>query len=221
MPVLNSARLREFFQNPKLPLLQRLQRLAQLQTRVRRSGFIDVTARGNRRQDGQAGAAMWRRAASCSKSIEARRTNPCREGHHPAEADDGRFFTEGALSARARELILGYLATPGFLAGYFAQRQASETPRHRKGDGRTDGRSGQGGITAETGLKIDRGLSAVSSRRLRSWADFRDQQQHARRNRDVGKIADEQRHPAQMQQQEIEHRAIQRRGPRDCPAHRP
>src|SRR5438067_924558 len=43
MPILTSAAFDSFFQNPKQPLLQRLQRLAQLQARVRRSGFIDVT----------------------------------------------------------------------------------------------------------------------------------------------------------------------------------
>ncbi|MCX7281853.1 MAG: hypothetical protein NTX21_09960 [Alphaproteobacteria bacterium] len=43
MPVLNSAAFENHFQNPKLPLVQRLQRLAQLQARVRRSGFIEVT----------------------------------------------------------------------------------------------------------------------------------------------------------------------------------
>jgi hypothetical protein len=41
-PVLNSAAFENFFQNPKVPLLQRLQRLAQLQSRVRRASFVDV-----------------------------------------------------------------------------------------------------------------------------------------------------------------------------------
>ncbi len=53
-PVLNSAAFENFFQDPKVPLLQRLQRLAQLQTRARHASFVDVAAAGNFRQDGQA-----------------------------------------------------------------------------------------------------------------------------------------------------------------------
>ena len=34
------------------------------------------------------------------------------------------LLTEGMLSARARELILGYMSKPGFLTGYMAQSQA-------------------------------------------------------------------------------------------------
>src|SRR5882757_199991 len=43
MPILNSAAFENHFNNPKIPLVQRLQRLTQLQARVRRSGFVDVT----------------------------------------------------------------------------------------------------------------------------------------------------------------------------------
>jgi hypothetical protein len=64
----------------------------------------------------------------------------------------GGFFTEGQLMSRAREMILGYLATPGFLAGYFASLPQA--------DGDTEKAMSvliadldKAGITAETGLR--------------------------------------------------------------------
>jgi hypothetical protein len=42
LPVMSSAAFDNFFQNSKVPALSRLQRLAQLQGRVRRASFVDV-----------------------------------------------------------------------------------------------------------------------------------------------------------------------------------
>ena len=56
-PVLNSAAFESHFQNPKKPLLARLQRLAQLQARMRRSGFIEVTRDEIATPHGRAGGA--------------------------------------------------------------------------------------------------------------------------------------------------------------------
>jgi hypothetical protein len=64
----------------------------------------------------------------------------------------GGFFTDGALSAKAREMILGYLATPGFLAGYFASLpQTGEDTDTAMAALIAD--LDKAGITAETGLK--------------------------------------------------------------------
>ena len=41
-PVMNSAAFENFFHDPKVAVLQRLQRLAQLQARARRASFVDV-----------------------------------------------------------------------------------------------------------------------------------------------------------------------------------
>ena len=86
---------------------------------MRRCGFIDVTsAEIADKLDALAPGA--KRAASCSNPGGAQ-PQPCRKGQTLLKLATGGFFTEGALAARARELILSYLAKPGFLAGYLAQ----------------------------------------------------------------------------------------------------
>jgi hypothetical protein len=62
----------------------------------------------------------------------------------------GGFFTEGALSGRAREVILSCLATPGFLTGYFAHQAGTDTEAAMAG---LMADLDKAGITAETGLK--------------------------------------------------------------------
>ena len=152
-PVLNSAAFESYFQNPKLPLLQRLQRLAQLQTRVRRSGFIEVT-REEITTKMDALAVQMEARGKLFESIEARTTNPVEKAQTLLRLATGGILTEGALSARARELILGYLSRPGFLTGYMAtQTKDGETPDSEKLMAELVEILGKAGITAETGLK--------------------------------------------------------------------
>jgi hypothetical protein len=152
-PVLNSAAFESYFQNPKLPLLQRLQRLAQLQTRVRRSGFIEVT-REEITTKMDALAVQMEARGKLFESIEARTTNPVEKAQTLLRLATGGILTEGALSARARELILGYLSRPGFLTGYMAtQTKDGETPDSEKLMAELVEMLGKAGITAETGLK--------------------------------------------------------------------
>jgi hypothetical protein len=61
------------------------------------------------------------------------------------------MFTEGVLAAKARDMILGYLATPGFLTGYFANQPQPGNTDAAMTVLMTD--LGKAGITAETGLK--------------------------------------------------------------------
>ena len=148
LPVVNSAPFENHFSNPKLPVMQRLQRLAFLQGKVRRSNFIEeqrleISDKMDRIAVGAAGA------AKLFESIEARSPNHVEKAQTLLKLALGGCFTEGALSGKAREMILGYLATPGFLAGYFAAKP---------GDTETAmtvlmADLGKAGITAETGLK--------------------------------------------------------------------
>jgi hypothetical protein len=71
----------------------------------------------------------------------------------------GGILTEGALAAKARDLILSHLSEPGFLTGYLAAQTKEATA---KGDTAPDSEKlmselmetlGKAGITAETGLK--------------------------------------------------------------------
>ena len=62
----------------------------------------------------------------------------------------GGFFTEGKLAAKAREMILGHLATPGFLTGYFAAQSGADNETAMAG---LMADLDKAGINAETGLK--------------------------------------------------------------------
>jgi len=158
MPILTSAAFDNFFQSPKVPLLQRLQRLAQLQLRVRRSGFIDVTRDEIcARMDGLAVQVEAR--GRLFDSIEARNTPPLDKVQTLLRLATGGVLTEGRLSARARELILRYLSQPGFLTSYMAaQTREAEVrdepaPNSEKMMADLMEALGKAGITAETGLK--------------------------------------------------------------------
>ena len=148
-PVLNSASFESFFQNPKIPLLQRLQRLTQLQGRVRRASFVDV-------QQEEIASKMDRLAcdvagrAKLFENLEAKNQSPVEKAATLLKLTMGGFFTEGALSGRARDVILSCLATPGFLTGYFAHQAGTDTEAAMAG---LMADLDKAGITAETGLK--------------------------------------------------------------------
>jgi hypothetical protein len=158
MPILTSAAFENMFQNPRVPFMQRLQRLSQLQARVRRSGFIDVTKNDiAHRMDALAMQMEGRNRLF--DSIEARPTSSVEKAQTLIKLLTGGFLTEGALSGKARELILAHLARPGFLAGYTAV--LAQEAAAKKGDAPDSDQAmaglveilGKAGITAETGLK--------------------------------------------------------------------
>ena len=151
LPVVNSAPFENFFNNAKTPILGRLQRLATLQGKVRRSNFIEVQRQEiTEKMDRLA----FNVAASAKlfEGLDARATSHVEKATTLLKLVLGGFFTEGLLMTKAREMILGYLATPGFLAGYFAGLP--------KAEGDTDKAMAaliaaldKAGITAETGLR--------------------------------------------------------------------
>ena len=153
LPVVNTASFENFFNNGKTPILGRLQRLAFLQTKVRRSNFIvenrqEIAARMDRI------ALNAANAAKLFEGVAARNTNHVEKANTLLKLMLGGFLTEGALSERAREMILGYLATPGFLAGYFAGQPKTDVELDtEKAMAALMADLGKAGITAETGLK--------------------------------------------------------------------
>jgi len=153
MPVLNSAAFETHFHDAKTPLLQRLHRLAQLQHRMRRSGFVDVTrAEVCDRLDSLATAMEAR--GRLFASIEARPGNPADKAQTLIKLAAGGFLTEGALSGQARALILDCLSRPGFLTGYMAaQTRDGAAPDSEALMAELMVTLGKAGITAETGLK--------------------------------------------------------------------
>jgi len=148
-PVLNSAAFENFFQNPKVPLLQRLQRLAQLQSRVRRASFVDVQRQEIADRMDRLACEMAARA-KLFESLDAKHQNPVEKAQTLLKLTMGGFFTEGAMSAKARDIILSCLATPGFLTGYFANQGGGDTETAMTG---LMADLNKAGITAETGLK--------------------------------------------------------------------
>jgi hypothetical protein len=156
-PILNSAAFENYFQNPKVPLLQRLQRLAQLQARMRRSGFIDVTREEVCGRMDHLAVQMEARG-KLFDSIEARNTSNVEKAQTLIKLAVGGILTEGALSDRARELILGHLSQPGFLTGYMAAQtqilgKDGQAPDSEKMMAELMETLSKAGITAETGLK--------------------------------------------------------------------
>jgi len=153
MPVLNSAAFENIFHNAKVPLVQRLQRLAQLQARVRRSGFIDVT------RDEISGridhmAVQMEARGKLLESIQARPTSAVDKAQTLLKLMVGGMLTEGVLANKARNLILGHLSQPGFLTGYMAtQAKDGEVPNSEKLMAELVETLGKAGINAETGLK--------------------------------------------------------------------
>lgn len=157
MPILTSAPFDALFSDPKVPVLGRLQRLAQLQARVKRSGFIDVT-RNEIADKLDSIAARIEARGRVFEAIEARNTSHVEKAQTLLRLATGGVLTEGSVSARARELILGHLSRPGFLTGYLAAQTASLKPGDEKPDNQTLMAElmetlGKAGITAETGLK--------------------------------------------------------------------
>lgn len=125
IPVMNSASFENFFQNPKVAVLSRLQRLGQLQMRVRRASFVDV-------QRDEIAQKMDRLAWDVAvrgkvfESLAAKNQNPVEKVQTLLKMTANGFFTEGQVLAKVRDMVMDCLAKPGFLAGYFAGQPASD-----------------------------------------------------------------------------------------------
>ena len=153
LPVLTSAPFDSHFHNPKLPLLARLQKLAQLQARVLRSGFIDVT-RTEVVERLDALAVEVEARGKLFESVEGRTPNHVEKAQTLLRLATTGIFTEGKLAQAARARILSYLGKPGFLAGYVAAtKMDGEAPSAEKAMAELVELLGKIGITPETGLK--------------------------------------------------------------------
>jgi hypothetical protein len=125
IPVMNSAAFENFFQNPKIPVLSRLQRLAQLQGRVRRASFVDV----QRDEIAQKLDRLAWDVASRGRlfeSLDAKNQTPVQRVQTLLKLTTSGFFTDGLMMAKVRDMVLTSLGKPGFLTAYFAGRPASD-----------------------------------------------------------------------------------------------
>jgi hypothetical protein len=106
-----------------VPLSRRLQRLAALSTAASASGFHD----NDRRQLAAACDGVAFELAAQTKlfeTIDARSANPVEKALTLIKLSEANTFTEGRLSQKVRDLVIGYMATPGFLAGYIKLAKA-------------------------------------------------------------------------------------------------
>ena len=127
-PIVTSATFEDHFMSAKAPLTARLQRLSALGTRVRRSGFqenqrAEITAQLDRIACGvEAKGKLF-------ESIEKKPVGHVEKAEMLLALFNAGSFTEPMLSARARELMIGYLSKPGFLSGYVAQTASAGVPQ--------------------------------------------------------------------------------------------
>lgn len=153
MPVLNSPSFETHFLFAKTPLLQRLQRLTELQARVRRSGFQEI-------QRTEISDALDKVAAEAEmrgkllSSIDANVSNHADKAVAVLRLFTSGAMTEGRLSSRAREQIVSYLSKPGFLSGYVAH-VSRDVPKPDTDKAVADLMQmlEKAGITPETGLR--------------------------------------------------------------------
>ncbi|MGD0191014.1 MAG: hypothetical protein ABSD74_09760 [Rhizomicrobium sp.] len=153
LPILTSATFEAQFLAPKSPVLTRLKRLAELQTRVRRSAFPE------RQRDELAGhldrlAVEAEARAKLLHAIDEKTATPVERAVAFLKLFAAGTFTEGRLAEKARALVLAQLAQPGFFTAYVSQLARST--------GQSDADSAmaslmqmleKAGIAPETGLK--------------------------------------------------------------------
>jgi hypothetical protein len=148
VPTITTPAFDAQFHNAKTPVLARLQALAGLQLRVRRSGLQE----DQRREIADLLDKLACEVEARNKLFESVLAN----GRTPVERAGtllklctGGLLTEGRLSARARELVVAQLSKPGFLTGYTAQSATSAEAAMAELMATLD----KAGIGAETGLK--------------------------------------------------------------------
>ena len=155
IPLISATNFETYFLNPKLPILSRLQRLASLQSRVRRSSMQE-----NQRLE--ICAALDKVAADAEargkllESIEQKPVSHIEKTVTILRLCTTNALTEGRLSQKARDLVLAHVAKPGFLTGYSTHLAASRgVATVAQDEAMTDLMEtlDKAGITQQTGLK--------------------------------------------------------------------
>jgi len=128
-PIITSPGFEQVYLFAKTPVLERLQRLVDLQKRVNRSGFQDV----QKQEICDALDKVACEVESRSKlleSIDAKSAGSIEKAVAVLRLITGGAITEGQLSERARNLVLTHMARPGFMTGYAAHvaRTKGEAP---------------------------------------------------------------------------------------------
>jgi hypothetical protein len=152
MPVLTSNSFEQQFLPGKTPALARMQRLTELQTRVRRTGF-QLKERQEIADFLDKLACEVEARCKIFESIESRSTSHVDSAILLLRLFTGGMLTEGRLASRARDMILGHLGKPGFLTGYVSHATHGAQPDADGAMKELMDTLSRAGITAETGLK--------------------------------------------------------------------
>ncbi|HEX2592906.1 MAG TPA: hypothetical protein VHL34_15505 [Rhizomicrobium sp.] len=153
MPILQSNAFDAHFLQAKTPPLTRMQRLAELQARVRRSGFQDKERREISDLFDKTASEIDEKG-KVLETIDSRAATNVERAQTLLRLFASNSITEGRLSAKAREIILGCLARPGFLTGYVAQQmRPGMKPDADAAMKELMATLNKAGITSETGLK--------------------------------------------------------------------
>jgi len=155
VPIVTSATFESRFLQGKTTPMSRLARLAELQGRVRRSGFQDIQRREICELFDKF-ACRIEAQAKLFDSIEGKSPTPVDAALSVLKLFTSNMLTEGKMSERGREIILGCLCKPGFLTGYTAQLPlAAGGAKPSAQEAMTDLTETlkKAGITPETGLR--------------------------------------------------------------------
>lgn len=123
-PIVTSPQFVNHFQDARLPIMTRLQRLAELQSRLLRAGLPD-----NKRRD--LSDAFDKLASDLEvksrllETVSAKSSNPVEKAQILLKLAANKMFTEGALASKARNLIQAIVSRPDFLEAYAEQTGAS------------------------------------------------------------------------------------------------
>jgi hypothetical protein len=152
-PIITGPLFEEHFQAGKQPLMTRLQQLAALSDRVMHSSFQEAQKTEICDVLDRVAAAVETRGR-LFESIDRRNASPSEKVFALIKLLSSNVLTAPRLANRAREMVIGYLGKPGFLADYVAQSAKDGVSRDRDAAVAELMRQlEKAGITPETGLK--------------------------------------------------------------------
>jgi hypothetical protein len=118
--ILSSPDFSDYFVTNSTPAMARLRRLAELQARARRSNFRD-----DMREEFVDGldriASDVEQRGRVFKSLQENLPAPAERAMAILKLCTNNALTEGRVRGKARDMVLGALAQPGFLKSYLAQ----------------------------------------------------------------------------------------------------
>jgi len=148
LPTITAPVFETHFHNAKMPVLARLQGLAQLQLRVRRSGLQEDQRREIADLLDKLAAEIEAKAKLLD-TVLANARSAVERATTILKLCTGGLLTEGRLSGKARALVIAQLSQPGFLTFYAAQSAQKADAAMSELIATLE----KAGISAETGLK--------------------------------------------------------------------